>query len=151
MNSIQKKVLIIEDSPVQAQALQRFLEEYGLRVLSAPDGRVGVQLAEQWLPDVIVLDIQMPNMNGFEVCEYLRDNPNTDHIPIIILTVHNELSKFKKSILLGAIDFIPKDEFTNVVLLKTLHQLQLLDVSLDTDQLGLLDQESKAFSEEKVV
>jgi len=129
MSTIAKKVLVVEDSTVQAQALEKLLEPYGVRVLCAPDGKVGVELAEHWLPDVIILDVKMPRMNGFEVCQYLRDNPKTDHIPIVMLTVYNELEQFKKGIYLGVVDFIPKDEFANAVLVKTLHQLQILDMS----------------------
>ncbi|MBN2002017.1 MAG: response regulator [Anaerolineae bacterium] len=122
-----KKVLVVEDSQVQAQMLQKLLEPYGVRVLCAPDGKVGVELAESWLPDVVILDIKMPRMDGFEVCQRLRDSPKTNHIPVVMLSMYNEQSKLKQSVYLGAVDFIPKDEFANVVLLETLHQLHILD------------------------
>ncbi len=125
-----KKVLVVEDSQVQAQMLQKLLEPYGVRVLCAPDGKVGVQLAESWLPDVVILDVKMPRMDGFEVCQRLRDNPKTNHIPVVMLSLYNEQSKLKKSVYLGAVDFIPKDEFANIVLLETLHQLHILDKTL---------------------
>ncbi len=126
MTTIAKKVLIIEDSQTQAQTLQRVLEAYGLRVLWAPGGRIGVQLAEQWLPDVVILDVKMPEMDGFEVCANLRDNPKTEHIPVVMMTLYNAPDLVKMGIYLGAVDFIPKDEFANVVLLKTLEQLRVL-------------------------
>ncbi len=126
-----KKILIIEDSTIQAEALRKLLEQHGLRVLCAPDGRVGVELAQQWLPDVIILDVKLPDMDGFEVCRYLKDNPKTENIPIVMLTVYSDLPNLRMGIYLGAVDFIPKDEFANVVLLETLRQLQVLESGQD--------------------
>lgn len=126
MTMIAKKVLIIEDSQTQAQTLQKVLEVYGLRVLWAPGGRIGIQLAEQWIPDVVILDVKMPEMDGFEVCACLRDNPKTEHIPVVMMTRYNEPDTLKMGIYLGAVDFIPKDEFANMVLVKTLEQLRVL-------------------------
>ena len=127
--SIAKKVLIVEDSPVQAMALQKLLEDQGLRAIVAPNGRVGMEMAERWKPDVIVLDIKMPDMDGFEVCQHLQRNPGTSHIPIVMLTVYSEPPMLRQSIYLGAVDFIPKDDFANAVLLETLRQLQILDMA----------------------
>jgi CheY-like chemotaxis protein len=125
--STMSKVLIVEDSPVQAMALQKLLETQGLRVICAPNGRVGVEMAERWKPDAIVLDIKMPDMDGFEVCQHLQSNAKTSHIPIVMLTVYSEPPMLRQSIYLGAVDFIPKDDFANAVLLETLRQLQVLD------------------------
>ncbi len=121
------KVLIVEDSPVQARTLAKLLEDQGLRVVHAPNGRVGIEMAERWRPDVIVLDIKMPDMDGFQVCEHLQNNPQTSHIPIVMLTVYSEPPMLRQSIYLGAVDFIPKDDFANAVLLETLRQLHVLD------------------------
>jgi CheY-like chemotaxis protein len=120
------KVLIVEDSPVQAQALQQLLESQGLDVRHALNGQAGIDLAHQWSPDAIVLDIKMPHLDGFEVCRRLQENSETSHIPIIMLTAHDSPPTLRQSISLGAIDFIPKDDFTNAVLLETLRQLRIL-------------------------
>ncbi len=129
MSNMHKKILIIEDSTIQAEALRKLLEQHGLRVLCAPDGRVGVELAQQWQPDVVVLDVKLPDMDGFEVCQYLKENPRTEDIPIVMLTIYSELPNLRMGIYLGAVDFIPKDEFANVVLLETLRQLKVLEKS----------------------
>lgn len=121
------KVLIVEDSPVQARTLAKVLEDQGLRVVHAPNGRVGLEMAERWRPDAIVLDIKMPDMDGFEVCKQLQSNPLTSHIPIVMLTVYSEPPMLRQSIYLGAVDFIPKDDFANAVLLETLRQLHVLE------------------------
>ena len=120
------KVLIVEDSPVQAQALQQLLESQGLDVRHALNGQIGIALAHQWSPDAIVLDVEMPHLDGFEVCRRLQENSETSHIPIIMLTAHDSPPTLRQSITLGAIDFIPKDDFTNAVLLETLRQLRIL-------------------------
>jgi len=128
MMSHMSKVLIVEDSPTQALSLQKLLEDQGLRTVVAPNGRVGLEMARNWQPDVIVLDIKMRNMDGFEVCQRLQDNPDTSHIPVVMLTAYSEPPMLRQSIYLGAVDFIPKDDFANAVLLETLRQLQVLTV-----------------------
>jgi CheY-like chemotaxis protein len=121
-----RTVLIVEDSPVQALALQQLLVQRGLKVLRALDGRIGLLMAERYAPDVIVLDIQMPEMDGLEACRHLKQNPHTRDIPIVMLTAHTEPEVLLQGLDLGAIDFIPKDAFSDRVLLETLRQLNVL-------------------------
>ena len=120
------KVLIIEDSPTQSLALQEMLEQAGLRVWSAFDGQEGLKAAHKWSPDVIVLDLRLPKMDGFEVCRSLQADEMTSHIPVIMLTAHDSQLARSLSINLGAVDFIPKDSCTNATLLETLRQLHIL-------------------------
>ena len=82
----QNTVLIVEDSPVQAASIGQLLQQNGLRVLHAQNGRAGVEMAQQYLPDAIVLDLEMPEMNGLQVCERLKRSRETARIPIIMLT-----------------------------------------------------------------
>jgi CheY-like chemotaxis protein len=120
------KVLIIEDSPVQALSLQQLLEQEGVDVLHALNGPIGIQMARESLPDAIVLDVEMPYMDGVEVCRRLQDDPATSDIPVIMLTIHSDRSMLRESLLGGAVDFIPKDDFANMTLLETLHQMGIL-------------------------
>lgn len=122
-----KTVLVVEDSPVQAAALAQFLEKQGLHVLHAPNGRIGITMARQHAPDAIVLDIEMPEMGGFEACRRLKEDAQTADIPIVMLTVRSEPAMLEQGIDWGAIDFIPKDAFSYTVLLETLRQLYLLE------------------------
>jgi CheY-like chemotaxis protein len=122
-----KTVLIVEDSPAQALLLKGVLEREGLRVLWARDGHVGVDMASQCLPDVIVLDIEMPGMDGFETCRRIKADTRACCIPVVMLTVHAEPFTVRELLTQGAIDFIPKDDFSSVVLLETLRQLHILD------------------------
>ena len=76
-----KTILVVEDSTTQALHLQALLEQEGLKVELARDGRAGLQMAQQLQPDLIVLDVQMPEMNGFQVCRQLKDARSTASWP----------------------------------------------------------------------
>ena len=119
--------LVIEDSPTQSLHLQILLEQKGLGVLIANDGETGLDLAQEYKPDIIILELQMPGMNGFEVCERLKDSPQTSDIPVILLTRHDDQEAVSQGLRLGAVDFIPKDAFADVVLLETLRQMGLIE------------------------
>jgi CheY-like chemotaxis protein len=120
-------VLVIEDSPSQALAVEHMLKQQGLDVRCASNGRMGIAMAQQDPPDVIVLDLEMPGMNGFEACRYLKQDPETANIPIVMFTAHaDKATTVLEGLDVGAIDFIPKDAFADVVLRETLRQLDVL-------------------------
>jgi CheY-like chemotaxis protein len=127
MGKNHKTVLIVEDSPVQSAALALLLEREGLQVLCAFSGELGVSMAHQYAPDVIVLDIEMSEMSGFEACQRLKKNARTAGIPVVMLTVHNEFTTLARGLDLGAVDFIPKDDFSYEMLLEALRQLHVLE------------------------
>jgi CheY-like chemotaxis protein len=127
MNNSKKTILIVEDSPVQALAVLKLLENRGVNVLCAANGETGVAMARQTLPEAIVLDVEMPGMNGLEVCRLLRDDTRTVKIPVILFTTHTDLETLREGFVGGAVDFIPKDAFCETVLLETLRQLQILE------------------------
>lgn|SRR5574338_482514 len=79
-------VLIIDDDVIERELLQRCLAVAGYRVLSAPDGEDGVTLAREHGPDLIVLDVVMPGMNGYQTCRRLRALPETSATPVLMLT-----------------------------------------------------------------
>ncbi len=122
-----KVVLIVEDSPVQALSLMKLLEQQGLEVLCAANGQAGIAMAKFYLPDAIILDVQMPEMDGLEACKRLKLDTATASIPVILFTAHAEAEIFKAGIEQGAVDFIPNDAFSDMVLLETLHQLHVLE------------------------
>ena len=135
MSRKQKTVLIVEDSPVQAASIGRLVQEHGLRVLYAPDGRDGVDMAERYLPDLVILDLEMPRMNGLEACKRLKENTHTATIPIVMLTQHADRAGLViEGIGQGAVDFIPKDSFAGAVLLETLRQLDILQEDQVNDE-----------------
>jgi CheY-like chemotaxis protein len=121
-----KTILVVEDSPVQAFAMIQLLEQRGLNVLCAPDGLAGVTMAKKFHPDLIILDIQMPVMDGLEACHIIKQDPAFQEVPIVFLTAHGEPELLRKGIDEGGIDFIPKDAYSDIVLLKTLAGLDII-------------------------
>jgi DNA-binding response OmpR family regulator len=121
-----KIVLLVEDNRTQALHLQTLLEQEGLKVAWASDGREGIRMAQQLLPDLIVLDVQMPEMNGFQVCQQLKYTRDTASIPVIMFTRHDDPEAVVLGLETGAVDYIPKDAFADAVLLETLRQMGLI-------------------------
>ena len=87
---MKKLILVIEDDPDQRRLLDRMLAGAGYHVATAPDGAVGLAAAGAAPPDVIVLDVMMPRLNGFQTCRALRADPATSACPIIFLTSKDE-------------------------------------------------------------
>ena len=125
----EKTVLIIEDSLTQALHMQTLLEREGLNVVLASDGTSGVQLAHRMIPDLILVDMQLPEMNGLEVCSQIKRRRETYRIPIIMLTRHDDPELVTLGLQLGLGEYIPKDAFADAVLLETLRQVGLIPVS----------------------
>lgn len=121
-----KTVLVVEDSPTQSIHMKNLLENAGLTCVLASNGQTGLYLAQSVIPDVVILDLEMPRMNGFQVCVQLKAEPQTANIPIILMTRHDETEAVVHGLELGAIEFIPKDTFADAVLLETLRQMKLL-------------------------
>lgn len=119
-------VIVAEDSPTQALNLEELLAEAGLHVIWAQNGVECLKWASQVQPDLILLDLEMPEMNGIQTCEALKKQPETANVPIIIFTKHEDPEFARLSFQTGAIDYIPKDAFANAVLMETLRQLGFL-------------------------
>ena len=122
-----KTALVIEDSATQSLRLQVALEQAGLRVLLAENGLVGLQMARQEHPDVIVLDVQMPGLSGFQVCQRLKEEYSTASIPVILFTCLDDSQAVMRGLQLGAVDYIPKSAFAEAVLLETLRHMELIE------------------------
>ncbi len=101
-------ILIVEDSQTQALYVQLLLDERNFRTRLAFDGEQGVTLARQLRPDLIILDMQMPELNGDEVLALLKNHPHLRHIPVIMVSAHDEIEAIARCIELGAEDYLPK-------------------------------------------
>lgn len=121
-----KSVLVIEDSPTQALALRALLEINDLDVTHAATGAEGLALARTLKPAAIILDIQLPDMDGFQVCQTLKHWPETISLPVIMLTQYDEHTAIVHGLQLGALEYIPKDAFADSVLLGTLKQMGII-------------------------
>jgi DNA-binding response OmpR family regulator len=103
-----KLLLVIDDGPEQRRFLERTLSAAGYRVVTAPDGEAGTATARSLLPDLILLDIMMPGMNGYQVCRALKSDPATADRPILVLTAKDEPADHFWAREVGADDFLTK-------------------------------------------
>ncbi|MFC1637546.1 response regulator transcription factor [Candidatus Margulisiibacteriota bacterium] len=117
-----KKILIIEDYPATSEMIASILEAEGFKPVVAVDGPSGLEQARSQKPDLILLDIMMPEMSGFEVCEKLKADKKTAKIPIIIVSVRATEESIKKGKELGADEYVlkPFDPFELVTRVKVL-------------------------------
>lgn len=116
-------VLLVEDSPTQALNLKATLQAEGLTVNVVNDGPEAIELAQEQPVDLIVLDIDLPTLNGFDTCRRLKIGPATAHIPVILFTHRDRPVDTLTGLDLGAIDYIPKDGFAQPTLVKAIRQL----------------------------
>src|SRR3989338_91721 len=101
----QPKVLIVDDEKNIVEAIRYNLEQAGFRTTTAHDGRRALELAQRELPDLITLDVMLPEHDGWEVCRLLRQDTRTKRIPVIMLTVKNEETDKVVGLELGADDY----------------------------------------------
>ena len=107
-----QKILIIEDEATLQKALQEVLTAEGYNTLSALDGLRGLEMAREENPELILLDIILPKMDGFEVLEALKSEEKTKSIPVIILTNLSDVSDIQKALDLGATTYLVKADFS---------------------------------------
>ena len=103
-----KKILVVDDQPGNVFLLQDRLNREGFEVITAYDGTSGIKVAREQNPDLILLDVMMPGIDGFEVCREISSNNFTNHIPIILVTALNSSEDTQKGFDCGAFDFIKK-------------------------------------------
>lgn len=96
------KILVVDDEPELVKAIEIRLRASGYQVEVAYDGEEGIKKAMEFKPDLIILDIVMPKISGYEVCKILKSNEETRHIPILILTASQQRELEKKCLALGA-------------------------------------------------
>ena len=103
-----KRILVIDDLPENVFMLQDRLEHEGYEVITAYDGKGGIEKAQTELPDLILLDVMMPGINGIEVCKTLVNDKKTSDIPIILVTAKTGAEDTKEGLDAGAYDYIKK-------------------------------------------
>lgn len=101
-------VLIVDDTLANLQLLTSILKEEGYKVRPASSGAMALQAIERKIPDLILLDIKMPEMNGYEVCEHLKNQAHTHEIPIIFISALNDIQDKVKAFNVGGVDYINK-------------------------------------------
>lgn len=101
-------VLIVDDSPETLGMLNEALEQTGLTVLVALEGKQAINIAQKMAPDIILLDAVMPNMDGFETCRLIKENPRLADIPIIFMTGLSDTANIVKGLNAGGVDYLTK-------------------------------------------
>ena len=108
-NSSRKKlVLVVEDNPTNVVLLEGLLSKNGYKIGTALDANQAFEFVKKVLPDLILLDVMIPGMNGFEVCKELKSNVKTKHIPVIFLTAKTTTEDIVKGFEVGGVDYITK-------------------------------------------
>lgn len=110
-NGNKKKILVIEDEATLQKALCEVLNQEDYEVLSALDGLKGLELAQEEKPDLILLDIILPKMDGFDVLKKIKSNKGISRIPVIILTNLSDINDIQKALDLGATTYLVKADF----------------------------------------
>ncbi|OKH35069.1 hybrid sensor histidine kinase/response regulator [Calothrix sp. HK-06] len=127
-------ILVIDDSPTNLEVLYTTLSDAGYEVLVEMDGFSGIEQAQNNPPDLILLDIMMPKINGYEACRKLQANPLTKDIPIIFMTALTDTGEKVKGFQMGAVDYITKPFQQEEVIARINVQLKLRRLNLELDQ-----------------
>lgn len=118
------RILIADDNQQVVELLEANLDELGAEIQSAADGEATLKLVQEWKPDLLLLDIMMPRMSGFEVCKQLRSNPATKNLAIIMVTALDQPVDVERAVEAGTDDFLTKPINKNELLRRVRALLQ---------------------------
>src|SRR3989344_5130852 len=118
---MKKKILYIEDEPALQRALSAMLVREGFETLQALDGETGIRIAKEKKPDIVLLDLVLPRMNGFAVLQALKGDPETKDIPVLVLTNLEGVGDIEKVVEMGAVSYLVK---TNYPLSELIEQIK---------------------------
>jgi len=126
-------ILVVDDNLQNLELLQAYLEDMQCRTLAAHDGLQALEIISRQKPDLILLDVMMPKMSGFEVCRRIKGDSNTKDIPVIMVTALNEYGDIEQGIDSGTDDFLskPVNKLELLTRIKTLLKLKHLSDELE--------------------
>ncbi len=136
-NSHQGNILIVDDVPDNLIVLSTLLSHHGYKVRNVIKGSMAIRVAKSGFPDVILLDINMPEMDGYEVCKILKSDPDTEEIPVIFLTALDEVNNQVKAFQFGGVDYITKPFQIEEILARINNQIQLKNAREEIKQINL--------------
>ncbi len=102
------KILIADDNPQNVELLEAYLSDFDCEIRTAHDGEETLKAVEEFVPDLLLLDVMMPRLSGFEVCRKLRANPETKELLVLMVTALNEAADFERGVQAGTDDFLTK-------------------------------------------
>jgi CheY-like chemotaxis protein len=129
----QSTVLIVDDNPQNVELLQAFLESLPVKLVTASDGVEALKMVAEHSPDLILLDIMMPRMSGFQVCRRIKNDPKTRDIQVLMVTALNELGDIEQATESGTDDFVskPVNKFELLTRVKSLLRVRHLKGELE--------------------
>lgn len=126
-------ILLVDDNEQNLELMHAFLEEIPCQIQTATDGVEAIEMIERRCPDLVILDVMMPRMSGFEVCQKIKSQPSTRDTVVIMVTALNEVSDYERAVDCGTNDFItkPVNKLELVTRVKTLLELSLVKQGFD--------------------
>lgn len=125
-------IMVVDDNQQNLELLQAYLEDFDCKTIPAHDGPEALSIINKNPPDLILLDVMMPRMSGFEVCKRVKGSPKTKNIPVIMVTALNEFGDIERGVECGTDDFVSKPVNKLELLTRVKTMLKLKNV---TDQL----------------
>jgi two-component system, OmpR family, alkaline phosphatase synthesis response regulator PhoP len=107
-SSTPPRILIADDNPQNVELLEAYLSDFECEVRTARDGEETLQAVDEFAPDLLLLDVMMPRLSGFEVCRKIRSNPETKDLLVLMVTALNEAADFERGVQAGTDDFLTK-------------------------------------------
>lgn len=129
-------ILIVDDTPANLILLGHILKNNGYKVRPVPSGKLALQVAEKEKPDLILLDIMMPEMDGFEVCSRLKENKNLNDVPIIFISASNSTKDIVKALTSGGADYINKPFQAEEVIARVASHLKIYQQRKELQELN---------------
>lgn len=135
-------ILLVDDNVQNLELMQAYLDELSCKVVTATDGMEAMQAVDREKPDLVLLDVMMPRMSGFEVCQKIKANPNTRDLVIVMVTALNEVPDYERAVESGTDDFLskPVNKLELLTRVKSLLRVRLLRKKLDV----LLDEQKRS-------
>ncbi|NER47303.1 MAG: response regulator, partial [Symploca sp. SIO1A3] len=144
INTIKGRILIVDDNIDTLRLLSNLLNQRGYKVRKAINGKIALMGVNAEAPDLILLDVMMPMMNGYEVCQQLKKNPKTASIPVIFLTALDDSLDKLKGFEVGGVDYITKPFQVEEVVVRIEHQLKIINLQKQLEwQYAQLQQSEK--------
>ena len=126
-------ILLVDDNVQNLELMQAYLDELPSKVVTAVDGVEAMQMVDSEKPDLVLLDVMMPRMSGFEVCQKIKSNPATRDLIIVMVTALNEVPDYERAVESGTDDFLskPVNKLELLTRVKSLLRVRLLRKKLD--------------------
>ena len=145
-NTEEANILVVDDNEQNLELLQAYLEDIQCQTIPARDGIEALEIIKKSKPDLVLLDVMMPKMSGFEVCRRIKNNPETADLPVIMVTALNELRDIERAIESGTDDFLskPVNKLELITRVKTMLKLKHLSDQLERTLAYLSEIEKQA-------